>query len=312
MLYLALFRVSNIRSPERTMRNTDWPPAEIHRIARTSGKPLEVECAEAFLAANWTARLGSYYADGALNVPRELDVLAEKSVKLDSVTGVTARVRALVSCRGFPEERSPLLYSVSGTSVPSYEPRLFVEHRGPWALELGSQPYGPLPTLEIESARHVLEFADLTTARPIVAFDMIERTETKAKNKNDAPLVTYARMKDGDSSLFKAVDSAIKAAFFWRQEDYQSGVGFVTVNVPVCMLSCRFWDACIDRGNVNQPEVFSKGWMVNLYPAHPHAKELMCLVWSADQLAALTTALDGLFRWFADEMNNAYRSSKPG
>ena len=65
------------------MRNTDWPPAEILRIARTSGKPLEVECAEAFLAAGWTARLGSYYADGALDVPRELDVLAEKSVKLD-------------------------------------------------------------------------------------------------------------------------------------------------------------------------------------------------------------------------------------
>ena len=296
------------------MRNTDWPPAEIHRIARTSGKPLEVECAEAFLAAGWTARLGSYYADGALDVPRELDVLAEKSVNLDGATGVTARVRTLISCRGFAAERSPLLYSVSGTSVPSYEPRLFVEHRGPWALELGSQPYGPLPALETKSANRALEFADLTTARPIVAFDMIERTETIRIKKDgpQPPVVTYARMKDGDSSLFKAVDSAIKAAFFWRQEDYQNGVGFVTVNVPVCLLSCPFWDACIDRGHVDQPEVFSKGWMVNLFPARPHAKELMCLVWSADQLAALITALDGLFTWFADEMNNAYRSSKPG
>lgn len=179
------------------MRNTDWPPAEIHRIARTSGKPLEVECAEAFLAASWTARLGSYYADGALDVPRELDVLAEKSVKLDVVTGVTARVRALVSCRGFPEERSPLLYSVSRTSVPSYEPRLFVEHRGPWVLELGSQPYGPLPTLEVKSALHILELSDLMTARPIVAFDMIERTET-IRTRNDVPqppVVAYTRMK---------------------------------------------------------------------------------------------------------------------
>ena len=56
------------------MRNIDWPPAEIDRIARTSGKPFEVECAEAFLAAGWTARLGSYYADGG-DVPRELDCL---------------------------------------------------------------------------------------------------------------------------------------------------------------------------------------------------------------------------------------------
>ena len=195
--------------------------------------------------------------------------------------------------------------------MPSYEPRLFVEHRGPWALEPGSQPYGPLPTLEVKSALRILEFADLMTARPIVAFDMIERTET-IRTKTDAlqpPVVAYTRMKDGDSTLFKAVDSAIKAAFYWRQEDYQSGVGFVTVNVPVCMLSCPFWDACIDRGHVEQPEVFSKGWMVNLFPARPHAKELMCLVWSADQLAALITALDGLFTWFADEMNNAYRSA---
>jgi hypothetical protein len=296
------------------MRNIDWPPAEIHRIAKTSGKPLEVECAEAFLAAGWKARLGSYYADGAFDVPRELDVLVEKSIKLDSVTEVTARVRALVSCRGFPEERSPLLYSVSEKSVPSYEPRLFVEHRGPWALKPGSQPHGPLPMLEIKSARRALEFADLTTARPIVAFDMIERTETIRIKKKvpQPPEVSYTRMKDGDSSIFKAVDSAIKAAFFWRQEDYQKGVRFVTVNVPVCILSCPFWDACIDRGNVDQPEVFRKGWMVNLYPARPHAAEgLMCLVWSADQLAVLITALDSLFTWFSDEMNNAYRSSKP-
>jgi hypothetical protein len=296
------------------MHNTKWPPTEILRIASTSGKPLEVECAEAFLAANWTARLGSYYADGAFDVPRELDVLAEKSIKLDVVTGVTARVRALVSCRGFPEERSPLVYSVSGTSVPSYEPRLFVEHRGPWALESGSQLYGPLPTLEVKSALRIREFSDLMTARSIVAFDMIERTETIPTKKKEPqpPVVEYKRMKDGDSSLFKAVDSAIKAAFYWRQEDYQSGVGFVTVNVPVCMLSCPFWDACIDRGHVAEPEVFSKGWMVNLYPARPHAKELMCLVWSADQLATLIKALDGLFTWFVDEMNKAYQSTRPG
>lgn len=188
-------------------------------------------------------------------MPRELDVLAEKSVKLDGAIGITARVRTLISCRGFPEERSPLLYSVSGISVPSYEPRLFVEHRGPWALEPGSQPYGSLPAFEIKSAIRALECAGLTTARPIVAFDMIERTESIGMKKGvpQPPVVVYARMKDGDSSLFKAVDSAIKAAFFWRQEDYQKGVGFVTVNVPVYVLSCPFWDACIDRGHVDQP-----------------------------------------------------------
>ena len=226
------------------MRNTDWPPAEIQRIASASGKPLEVKCAEALLAAGWTARLGSYYADGALDVPRELDVLAEKSVKLDVDADVIARVRTLVSCRGFPAERSPLVYSVSETSVPSYEPRLLVEHRGPRALEPGAQLSGPCPALEIKSARRVLKLAGLETSRPIVAFDMIERTDTTnnntlRKSAPQSPVVTYTRAKDGDSILFKAVDSAIKAAFFWRQEDYQKGGNFITVNVPLCVLSLQ-------------------------------------------------------------------------
>src|SRR5437870_118035 len=114
------------------MKNADWPREEIHRIASTSGKSLEVRCAEAFLAANWTARLGSYYSDGTLDVPRELDVLAHRGARLHAATGVVASMRVLISCRAFPEDRSPLAYSVSKRSVPSFAPRLFVEHRGPW------------------------------------------------------------------------------------------------------------------------------------------------------------------------------------
>jgi len=270
-------------------------------------------CAEAFLSENWAARLGSYYADGALDVPRELDVLVEKSVKLDDGSEVVVRVRALVSCRGFPEDRSPLLYSVSEASVPSYEPRLFVEHRGPWALSPGSQAHGSLPSLEVTSALHLRKLLELMTARPIVAFDMIERRETIPTQRGTPlpPVVDYVRVKDGDSSLFKAVDSAIKAAFYWRKQDYNREGFFVTVNVPVCLLSCPFWDVCIDRGHVGQPEVFNKGLMVNLYPASPHAQELMCLVWSTDQLAALIRGLDGVFAWFVNQMKEAYRLAKP-
>ncbi len=45
------------------MKNVDWPKDETKRIAGSSGKPLEVTCAETFLAADWKARLGSYFSD---------------------------------------------------------------------------------------------------------------------------------------------------------------------------------------------------------------------------------------------------------
>ena len=296
------------------MKNTDWPTAEIFRVAQTSGKPLEVVSAEAFLRAGWTARLGSYYSDGALDVPRELDVLAERTVDLDVGIGLKLRVRALVSCRGFPEERSPIFYSVSSASVPTFEPRLFVEHRGPWALDPTGLLYGSLATLERRTADRTLELCGLTGTRPVATMDMIERTEV-SKAKAGVPqqsIVTYARMKDGDSTLFKAADSAIKAAFFWRQEDYQRGGDFAAINIPVCVLSCPFWDVPIDHGITGEPEVRGKGYMVNLYPALPFAKELMCLFWAADEVSSLVTALDELLSWFSGQIRGAYNESKPG
>ena len=288
------------------MKNTDWPTSEIFRIAQTSGKPLEVVSAEAFLGAGWTARLGSYYLDGARDIPRELDVLAERTVDLDVGIGLKLRVRALVSCRGFPEDRSPVFYSVSSESVPSFEPRLFVEHRGPWAVVDPRGPsWGSLSTLERRAADLTLELCGLTGTRPVAAMDMIERTVVKSED-------TYARMKDGDRTLFKAADSAIKAAFYWKQEDYQRGGDFAALNIPVCVLSCPFWDVPIDHGTTGQPEVCGKGYMVNLYPAHPCAKELMCLFWAADEVSLLVTALDELLSWFSGQIKDAYSASKPG
>jgi hypothetical protein len=298
------------------MKNTDWPTSEIFRIAQTSGKPLEVVSAEAFLGAGWTARLGSYYSDGALDIPRELDVLAERTVDLDVGIGLKLRVRALVSCRGFPEERSPVFYSVSSESVPSFEPRLFVEHRGAWAVDPTGLSYGSLTTLERRAADRTLELCGLTGARPVAAMDMIERAEggSKAKTggKPQPSNVTYARMKDGDSTLFKAADSAIKAAFYWKQEDYQRGGDFAAINIPVCVLSCPFWDVPIDHGTTGHPKIRGKGYMVNLYPARPFAKELMCLFWAADQVPSLVTALDELLSWFSGQIRDAYSASKPG
>src|SRR5947209_4746017 len=60
-----------------------WSPMEISDAVAGSGKPLEVTAAQAFLRANWTANLGTYFDEqNTLKPPRELDVFAtrEKSV----------------------------------------------------------------------------------------------------------------------------------------------------------------------------------------------------------------------------------------
>ncbi len=204
------------------MKNTDWPKGEIQRLARSSGKPLEVSCAEGFLGAGWKARLGSHFADGALDVIRELDVLDEKEEVL--AANLPVRVRALVSCRGFPPERSPLAYSVSQSSVPSFAPRVLSGHRAqpqPWLSR--DQAYGPLDDLEGKAATRLLQASGLSTSRSLVAFDMLERNEVVSRRlrNTDKAIVTYGRCRDGDRQLFGAVDSSVKAAFFWVKEDYQ-------------------------------------------------------------------------------------------
>jgi hypothetical protein len=285
------------------MKNTDWPKSEIQRLARSSGKPLEVSCAEGFLGAGWKARLGAHFADGALDVIRELDVLAEKEEVL--AASLPVRVRALVSCRGFPPERSPLAYSVSQSSVPSFAPRVLSGHRTqehPWP---GRDPaYGPLDDLEGRAATRLLQASELSASRSLVAFDMLERNEVVSKKtKNiDEATVTYSRCRDGYRQLFGAVDSSVKAAFFWVQEDYQRQSQFAALNVPVCILSLPFWDACIDGGNVAEPEVKHRGYQSNAYPGRPASKEVMTLVWDVAELPALIAALDNLFLWFRDEI----------
>lgn len=286
------------------MKNTDWPKDEIQRVARSSGKPLEVSCAETFLAAGWRARLGSHFADGALDVIRELDVLAEKEEPLSP--DMPVRVRALVSCRGFPPDRSPLAYSVSPARVPSFSPRLLSGHRSRQTWAGRDQAYGPLDDLEGSAAARLLQASELADARPLVAFDMLERNVSAAKknkHKGDAA-VTYGRSRDGDRLLFGAVDSSIKAAFFWVQEDYQrqQPINFAALNVPVCVLSLPFWDTCIDGGIPGEPEVKYRGYQSNAYPGRPSSREVMALVWSVDRMADLVTALDVLFRWFRDEI----------
>lgn len=270
----------------------------------SSGKPLEVACAQAFLAAGWKARLNSHFEDFELSPVRELDVLVEREEPLPAPVNMTVRVRALVSCRGFPSERSPLVYSVSTSCVPSFAPRLLSSYRA-FRTPQNVPTYGSLQPIEESGARRLLLSTKLDTARPVVAFDVVERTETiikKGKNKGSVT-VDFGRLREGDKQLFGAIDSCVKAALFWLQEDYQmqQPIYFATLNVPVCILSVPFWDACIDGGSIAQPEIQYRGYQTSLYPYRTSSREVMALMWTADNIAQLVEVFDDLFTWFRDE-----------
>jgi len=90
------------------MKNTDWPTLEIFRIAQTSGKPLEVVSAEAFLGADGPLDSARIIRTVPLTFRVKLDVLAERTVDLDVVS-----VEASSS-------RAGLVSRVSGRPIPSF------------------------------------------------------------------------------------------------------------------------------------------------------------------------------------------------
>jgi hypothetical protein len=279
------------------MEPHEWPLTEIRRLAGSSGKPLEVSCAQALLAHGWTAQLGSHFKDGALDIIRELDVLAEKTGKVPNFEQVTFRLRLLVSCRGFLPDRAALAYSVSNVSVPTPKAGLLSSYRGRKLNRHGTST-GPFYDLEQAAAAELLRLTLLNQAAPFVAFDLLEYSQPKSGSKP----AEYKRAGDGDRQLFTAVDSAIKAAFYWRQQQYSEGGYFAVLNVPICLLAKRFWAVCVDGGRVGEPELRWAGYQNNSYPDHPTHTQQIALVWSSDQISILIDALDQLFVWMGKEM----------
>jgi hypothetical protein len=293
---------------------SDWNKSEIEKLAKSSGRPDEVLCAEAFLKAKWVARLSSHYQDGPKT--RELDVLAEKQFGLKLPGGhVTACVRALVSCRGFPEERAALVYSVSRSSVPSYEPALLTAHHLVHADDQRSN--GPMPAIAEEGAIALLSKSNLLNkANPIVAFDIIEREENIVKDRTtklETVKDTYERKGDRGpkgEGLYDAIDSCVQAAQAWVNRDFivNTDISFATLNVPVCVLSKQFFSVNIDGGKVGTPDVQTRGYHTASFPRIAGAPlEIMTLLWTKDELVYLVDALDELFLWFKRELENRAR-----
>lgn len=294
-----------------------WPKDQIKALAEQSGKPLEVLCGQAFLRSrthSWKAQLGSYFQDG--DRVRELDVLAQRQEVLPK-TGILCRMRVLVSCRGFPPDAAPLAYSVGRASPLLRKPSLLATYRRPSTHVTGREDREVSILLGMDTAPMLLSALGLDAQREIVALDVIQQdkekqqqrrgvnaTSTVAADQTAAPIL---KLKN-DERIYSAIDSAVKAAFYWASADHQSPPdGYVTLNVPICVFSIPFWDVAIDNGRVSDPEQRSRSHQTSAYPVSIAAlgraldyAHVSTLVVSLSEIDAVVGALDSLFIDFRD------------
>lgn len=268
----------------------DWPKERIRELAAESGKPLEVVCAQAFRRpgrVSWTPRLGTYYRDG--DVARELDILAEREEMLEWQTRY--RMRLLISCRGFvPGVTGPLTYSLAPASPLVLKPSFLVAYRSKHANYPNPVHGAELAQSAAECALRHQQFAG---TRPLVAFDMIKRVDPTQKHPDeDFKLL-------GDSHIYGAVESAVRAAVHWRDMDAQKqiGEGLATINVPICIFASPFWDVGIDSGQVSEPELKTAAYQTNALPGlrgDNHAN-VTVLVTTRSEVEKLVDTLDSVY-----------------
>jgi hypothetical protein len=62
----------------------------------------------------------------------------------------------------------------------------------------------------------------------------------------------------GDKTLYDGIDSAMKAAFYWKSDDIfrlTSTYSYVAVYIPILVTLVPFWEVPIDGGKTGAPIV---------------------------------------------------------
>ena len=119
--------------------------------------------------------------------------------------------------------------------------------------------------------------------------------------------------------LYEGLDSALKAALFWQQEELRQGRNrfggnrcYVTMNIPLLVSSLPFWNISIDGGHPGEPELKGYGFHVSLYPSGNKEKSpqpITSILWQAADLEILTRYLNELFEMFVDEAKLAAKKT---
>jgi hypothetical protein len=165
---------------------------------------------------------------------------------------------------------------------------------------------GAIPEVEEAGAARLLKAMGLDPATPLVAFDIVSRTVSKAARGK--PQVQPEYKSIGDKRLFDGIDSALKAALHWRQQDYSSFDDFAGLNIPICVFGVPFWDVRIDGGTISDPTIREKGHQILSLPrsgsTNPGSstEHPAVIVVTIGQLALVTAALGDLWEWFRNEM----------
>ena len=300
-----------------------WDQAKILDLAKTTGKPLEVECALKFIESNtanaaslgpsdatgfdrvvrkpWSVELGSYYRDDATDKLRELDVLATRT-KLITRHGpgqINTFVKVAMSCKGFPPGFGPVAFAMNGATVESNPAIMFAE----------SNSNGFPNTFVNEAAKKLLTSVGLRGTsgnEPMIIGYNIFQEEAGGATK------TYKRNKDREKDLFEnGMDSAIKAAVAWRSLIFPTHVPAAGAFIPIMVVEKPWWQFPVDGGQAAAPTLKKKGFLVNSYPITPERRiplNLLSLMCTKDELAGMIANLETFADWFGDETATTFRA----
>lgn len=294
-------------------------PKRLKEAASRSGKPLEVVCAQSFLHApfimphqdekreEWKVQLSSYYEDKG--TARELDVFARRQRFVPfgqgSESGFNCVLDVFMSCKGFPPEDFPVTFSVPQVVEvkPENPPVVLanISRRDTAARELAGKVARWL-IVAISGGKS----AEASFVRRIIGFDIIK----------DPRILGKPWKANDDSTLFGGLDSAVRAALYWRDVSipplYRMDEEQLRIQIPVLVLSKGWHDFPVDSGKLGDPKPADLGFTSNLYPLGLQGRPpvpLFTLVISQDRLPDLQKALVELYGRLWDMGQNAYSQS---
>lgn len=281
-------------------------------VASRSGRPLEVVAARSFLEVPgtmaeglskkpWTVDLGSYFEDG--EKVRELDVLARRQHYIKDPGGFNCVLEAFVSCKGFQDDEHPVAYTV--------KQKLELEPKNPPLL---------LTTVGPSPARYTkLGVAAVQQIFSILAVDFQEESFEAVRTVGfEVAKEPQEGKKDwralGDRNVFEGLDSALRAALFWKRmqlpPNHSTNEYLVRVQIPILVLQRPWYAISIDDGTVGIPVKTSLGYTASLYPLGGGAMPvpMFMLLVARESLPDLQRVLTSLFGWMWTAGTQALRN----
>ncbi len=287
-----------------------WDQAKILEEVKTTGKSLEVECAMKFRASNaqiqpaglelapsWELDLSSYYRDDVSEKNREIDVIATRTSMQERPSGpINTFVKAFVSCKGFPADAGPVMCAMH-------------ENKTPEVIFGDSQSHGFSNDFASEAARNLLSAIGLrpegTSIPAIVSYHVLKEKEGPAGTFN------YSRDREREKDVFEqGMDTAIKAAIWWRWLTFPTHVHAAGAFVPIMVTEKPWWQFPVGTGVVESPALKSRGFMVNTYPITRERKrppQVTSIICAKGDLDAVIDGLEVFGDWFGAEAARHFR-----